>query len=75
MTSPNETEKRRAALSAHISDCERGGFQLESRTDTQAILVRRSRLERFSKRAGERVVIWVDEHGTVEKRAIEARRW
>ena len=75
MAAQNDAEKRSAALSAHISDCERDGFHLESRTGTQAVLVRRSRLERFSRRAGERVVIWVDEHGMVETRAIDARRW
>jgi hypothetical protein len=69
-------DRRRAALDAYLSECESRGFLLESRTDTQAIVVRRSRLARYRRRrGGTRIVVWVDEHGTVETRTIEARRW
>jgi hypothetical protein len=69
------TDRRRAALQSHLADFEGRGFQVESQTETQAIVVQRSRLERLSRRRGRRLVIWVDEHGAVETRPIEARRW
>lgn len=75
MSSQNVTDMRRLALEADIADRERGGFQVESRTETQAILVRRSLVERMSRRPGTRLVVWVDEHGTIDSRKIEARRW
>lgn len=75
MSSQSAAERRKAALDAHLVDFENLGFQLESRTETQAILVRRPRLARLRRRAGTRLVIWVDEHGTIETRPIEARRW
>ena len=68
-------DRRRTALDASVSEYEGRGFQLESRTDTQAILVRRSRLERLARRHGNRIAIWVDEHGAVEAESIEPRRW
>jgi hypothetical protein len=76
LASQTADERRGAALEAHLADCERRGFRLESRTNTQAIIVRRRRLARFRRDPGPtRLVIWVDEHGTVETRAIDARRW
>jgi len=75
MTVQSAGEQRRAALESHLADFESRGFQIESQTETQAILVRRSRLARFCKRPGSRLVIWVDEHGAVESQPIEARRW
>lgn len=75
MSSQPATDNRKVALEAFLADYESRGFRLESRTDTQAILVRRPRLARLARRGGNRIVIWVDEHGAVESRPIEARRW
>jgi len=69
------TEHRRAALEAYLGDCVSRGFQIESQTNTQAVVVRRGRFERYRRRGGNRLVVWVDEHGSVESRTIEARRW
>lgn len=76
MPSQKAGEARKAALEAYLAGCESQGFRVESRTDTQAVIVRRRRLARYRRgRGSTRVVVWVDEHGTVERRAIEARRW
>jgi hypothetical protein len=75
MSSQNAPEMRRLALEADIADRVREGFQVESKTETQAILVRRSLVERVSRRPGTRLVVWVDEHGVIDSRKIEARRW
>ena len=75
MSSQNATDIRRLALEADIAERQRDGFQVESRTETQAILVRRSLVERVSRRPGPRLVVWVDEHGVIDSRKIEARRW
>jgi hypothetical protein len=67
---------RRRALDGSLADYERRGFQIESRTNTQAVVVRWPGISRFRIRhGGTRLVIWVDEHGIVETRQIEARRW
>ena len=75
MSSQNATDIRRLALEADIAERQRDGFQVESRTETQAILVRRSLVERVSRRPGTRLVVWVDEHGVIDSRKIVARRW
>lgn len=75
MTTPTAGERRKAALDSHLADLETRGFLIESRTETQAILVRRSRLAWLGRPNGSRLVIWVDEHGAVETRPIDARRW
>ena len=70
------TPDRTAALDAYLADCAQRGLELESRTETQAVVVQRSRAARYLRRgSGNRFVVWVDEHGTVETQAIEARRW
>ncbi len=76
VTAPRTPESRKGALDTYLADCARQGFRLESRTDTQAVIVQGGRLARFRKGAGSRrVVVWVDEHGSIEKNEIEARRW
>lgn len=76
MALPKAHETRRAVLDAYLADCEGRGFRLESRTETQAVVVRTGRFARYRRgRESSRVVIWVDEHGTVETRSIEPRRW
>jgi hypothetical protein len=68
-------ELRKAALDSSLADFEAQGFRIESRTEVQAILVRRSRLAWLGRSNGSRLVVWVDEHGAVETRPIDARRW
>ena len=75
VTVQSGSDLRKAALESHLADFQGRGFKVESQTETQAVLVRRSRLAWFGKRNGSRLVIWVDEHGAVEERTIEARRW
>ena len=59
----------------YCADCEKHGFRLESRTDTQAVIARRGLLRRYRRNGSSRAVVWVDEHGTVVTREIEPRRW
>ena len=75
MASRPENDARTAALEAYLADCESRGFRLESRTNTQAVITRNHRLSRYRKGRATRLVIWVDEQGTIETREIEARRW
>lgn len=67
------------ALDAYLEDCERRGFEVETRTSAQAVIVRgRRRLlrrPRTTKRTDDRIVVWVDEHGVISTRPIEPRRW
>ena len=75
-TAPSSEQMRRDALDAALTEYERRGFQIESRTTTQAVVVRWPRLSRFPIRLpGTRLVIWADQHAQVETRKIEARRW
>lgn len=63
-----------ALLDAHLAGCARRGFKLETRTDTKAIIVRRRRFTRVRGDDGPlRLVVWVDELGTVQTCAIDAR--
>jgi hypothetical protein len=76
VATPTRDEQRTAALDAHVAYCVSRGFELETRTNTQAIIVRRRRFARVRGDDGlTRLVVWVDELGTVESRAIDARRW
>ena len=56
------------------------GLTMETRRDIQAVIVRRHRLylplRLFGrKRAEQRLVVSVDEHGQIEQRAAEPLRW
>jgi hypothetical protein len=55
------------------------GFQLESRTDTQAVITRKGLVAGLLERAGlngrKRQVISVDEHGAVTAQPAEPVRW
>jgi len=74
-----QDETRRVALDTYLADCEQQGFTVETRTSTQAVIVRGRRgllrRPRTKKHSDDRIVVWVDEHGAVSTRPIEARRW
>lgn len=70
-------ERRTAALTAHLERESERGFVVETRSDTQAIVVRRrSRFARLIRpRGAERRVLSVDEHGEVTARTATPVRW
>jgi hypothetical protein len=74
------SDARSAALDAHLAQRAAQGFQVETRSGAQAVIVRRHRfyfvLRVFAKgRAEERLVLSVDQHGEVSSLAAEPVRW
>jgi hypothetical protein len=77
---PDERHRqRKSALDAYLAVRCADGFQLESRTDTHAIIARKGPvaglLERIGLNGRRRQVISVDEHATVTARPAEPVRW
>jgi hypothetical protein len=72
-------DARYAALDAYLDDRRAEGYSVETRTVSQAVIVRRFRLgfaTRWFGRGGtRRLVISVDQDGTVTSIAAEPRRW
>jgi hypothetical protein len=73
-------ETRTEALTTFLDDRTRAGFRVETRTATQAIIVRRRRLfvflRPFRRGAGDvRLVVSVDSDGGIDTVAAEPRRW
>jgi hypothetical protein len=72
------TGKRKDALDAFLETKLGEGFEIETHTDAHAIVVepdqRKSLLNRFRRRAANRYVISVDEHGEVTMRPAEPKR-
>ena len=73
-------DARSVALDAYLAQRAAQGFQIETRTGAQAVIVRRHRLyfalRRFARgRAEQRYVISVDQHGEVDSLAAEPVRW
>lgn len=74
------TDARSAGLDAYIAQWEAQGFRVETRSGTQAVIVRRHRLH-FALRwlghglAEQRFVLSVDQYGEVAAIAAEPRRW
>ena len=71
---------RSAALDAYIARRVAQGFRVETRTGSQAVIVRRHRLyfllHWFARGLAEqRYVVSVDEHGKVGSLAAEPIRW
>ena len=71
---------RSVALDAHLTRRVAQGFQVETRSGAQAVIVRRHRLyfvlRVFAQgRAEERLVVSVDQHGEVSSLAAEPVRW
>ena len=82
MTTPNEPheEIRKDALTAFLDARVREGFEIETRTDTHAIIAPaaqgRSLLDRFRKaKVPARQVVSVDEHGEVTMVPAEPLRF
>jgi hypothetical protein len=73
-------EGRSAALDAYIARRAAQGFRVETRSGSQAVIVRRHRLYfllRWVARgsAEQRFVISVDQHGDVDALAAQPVRW
>ena len=71
---------RSDALDAYLAQREADGFQVETRTAVQAVIVRHGRwsaVRRLSRTGGadHRLVVSVDEHGEVSAVAAEPLRW
>jgi hypothetical protein len=67
---------RRAALTAHLEREAANGFSVETRSATQAVIVRSGGGWRsLGRRPSERRVLSVDEHGDVTTREAEPVRW
>jgi hypothetical protein len=74
------SDGRSAGLDTYIAQQEAQGFRVETRSGTQAVIVRRHRLY-FALRwlghglAEQRFVLSVDQHGEVAAIAAQPRRW
>ena len=73
-------ESRSAALDAYLTERGAHGFQVETRSGRQAVIVRRHPLHFALRwlakdRAEQRFVISVDEHGTVAAVPAQPLRW
>jgi hypothetical protein len=73
-------EARSSALDAYIAQRTAQGFQVETRSRSQAVIVRRHRLYFLLRwfahgRAEQRYVVSVDQHGEVASLAADPVRW
>lgn len=69
------TGRRKSALDAFLETKLQEGFEVETHTDTHAIIERKSFLDRFRGRRGaHRYVVSVDEDGEVSMIPAEPRR-
>jgi hypothetical protein len=77
MTTPLEEEARRDALDSFLTNRLEEGFEIESRTANQAIIVSRSLLAKGlrRRRGARRQVISVDQFGVVTTSPAPPRRW
>jgi hypothetical protein len=80
MSDGQVVDPRSAALDAYLARQAAHGFRVETRSDAQAVIVRRRRLYFMLRwfaheRAEERLVVSVDEHGEVDSLAAEPVRW
>jgi hypothetical protein len=80
MTAGRAADARVTALDAHLAQREANGFRVETRSATQAVIVRRHRfyfvLRWFAHgRAEQRLVVSVDQHGGVSSLQAEPVRW
>ncbi len=74
------TDVRMEALDAYLAERESHGYSVETRTKTQAVIVRKHRFFFVLKWVGggtgqQRHVVSVDEHGAVSAVAAEPVRW
>lgn len=80
MTRPEAADARSVALDAYLARRAGHGFRIETRTGIQAVIVRRHRLHFVlrwlsPRRAEQRLVVSVDQHGEVTSLAAEPVRW
>lgn len=79
MTWQAQQGRRSAALDAYLERQEADGYEVETRTAVQAVIVRRrlDLVRRLTRSTGaeRRLVVSVDEHGEVSAVAAEPRRW
>lgn len=80
MTSGQIADARLAALDAYLARRAAQGFRVETRSNVQAVIVRRHPLyfllRWFARgRAEQRFVVSVDQHGQVASLAAEPVRW
>ena len=80
MNSGQADDARSVALDAYLARRAGQGFRIETRSGIQAVIVRRRRLH-FAlrwfapRRAEQRLVVSVDQHGWVTSIAAEPVRW
>jgi hypothetical protein len=74
---PLEDEARKSALDSYLTHRLEEGFEIESRTANQAIIVHRSRLPKrlHARRRERRQLISVDQDGIVTASPAQPRRW
>ncbi len=79
MTRQAQEDRRSAALDAYLERQQADGYEVETRTAVQAVIVRRrwDVVRRLTRTTGgeRRLVVSVDEHGEVSAVAAEPRRW
>jgi hypothetical protein len=80
MTASRAADARVTALDAYLATRAENGFRVETRSGTQAVIVRRHRLYFVLRwvargRAEQRLVVSVDQHGEVTSLAAEPVRW
>jgi len=80
MTRAESPIARAAALDAYLARRAAQGFRIETRSDIQAVIVRRHRLYFLlrwlaRRRCEQRLVVSVDQHGEVDSLAAEPIRW
>ena len=73
-------DARSTALDAYITRRAAQGFRVETRSGAQAVIVRRHRLYFVlrwlaRRRAEQRLVVSVDQHGEVSSLAAQSIRW
>jgi len=80
MNSGQAADTRSGALDAYLARRAVQGFRVETRSDMQAVIVRRHRLHFLLRwfapgHAQQRLVVSVDQHGGVTSLAAEPVRW
>lgn len=79
MSASGTRDVRSAALDAYLDDRCADGYSVETRSNVQAVIVRRHRLHFvlrfFGQGSARRLVVSVDQDGEVTTIAAEPRRW
>jgi hypothetical protein len=80
VTDDGAADVRSAALEAYLAKRGKQGFRVETQTGTQAVIIRRHPLHFLLRHvargmAEQRLVVSVDEHGTIAAHDAEPLRW